>query len=393
MVQIRCPYCETVFDTTNGLRCPGCGMEWTQVQTQLAPQPVQEEYVQPRKTRPLPWVGPLIGLVVIFVVIILLLYTPLGSYLFHVMSGTPSSATFTVKRSVSFTSTKTISYEVHLAKPVSGIGQTVRSVSPSSGSTESTINGTAWYSWVGSGNTASLGLTVTVHTEEKKWKIADDEAGNESKIPSELKVKYLGVEWKIDPYAGEIATLSKNITKNCTNVYEKLEAIYKYIVKNIRYVKGTSGEPNDPITTLHTGVGDCDDQSILFCSLSRAAGVPAWLELGALYVSQEGNWGPHAWVRTYIPYINGSGVYVNIDTANAMFLARDALRYTDWVSTGNGDDLRYYYFFFTYSYTGGKPDVSLHDDISTVSMDIQYGLHTFACDFRKVIFIHAVSRC
>ncbi|MEM3444357.1 MAG: transglutaminase domain-containing protein [Thermoplasmata archaeon] len=368
MVEIKCPYCGFVFDTTRGLQCPSCGAAWSQP----AQQPVVVE-VRERAKKRRPWLGPVIGLIVLFVIIFLVLYTPLGSYLVHFFSGTPASATFTVRREVSFTSSKPVDYEFHMPKIVSGIGQEVRNVEPLGGYSEIKVNGTTWYVWKDNGKTSGMvSVTFTVHTREVKWKINAGDSGNLSQIPGELVSKYLGREWKIDPYMPEIRNLATNLTRNCTTVYEKLEAIYRYIQKNIRYVKGTSGEPNDPLTTLRTGVGDCDDQSILFCSLARASGVPAWLELGAIYIQIEGKWGPHAWVRTYIPYKNGSGEYVNIDTANGMFLTRDALRYTDWVSTGNGDDLKFYYFFFTYSYHGSAPTVNLSDNYVTISMKTEF---------------------
>lgn len=370
MVEIKCPYCGLVFESSKGLQCPGCGAAWA---TPTQHPEVVEIKEMPKKRRSRAWIGPVIGLIVLFIIILLILYTPLGSYLVHFFSGTPASATFTLRREVSFTSSKPLSYEFHMPKPVSGIGQEVRRVSPLEGGGEILVNGTTWYVWKDSGKTSgTVSVTFTVYSKEVKWKISPDEAGNRSQIPAELRTRYLGREWKIDPYSQEIINLATNLTKNSENVYEKLESIYKYIQKNIRYVKGSTGEPNDPITTLHTGVGDCDDQSILFCSLARAIGIPAWLELGAIYIQMEGKWGPHAWVRTYIPYKSGSGVYVNIDTANSMFLTRDALRYTDWVSNGNGDDLKFYYFFFTYSYVGSIPSINISDNYITISMKTEF---------------------
>jgi len=369
MVEIECPYCGTVFDSAQGLQCPACGATWS---APAQPIEVVEVKEKPRKKRRA-WLGPLIGLIVLFIIIFLILYTPLGSYLVHVLSGTPASATFTLQRVVSFVSSKPVNYEFHLPAMVSGIGQEVRSIAPSQPCSEVNINGTKWYVWRENGKTSGkASITFTVHTTEVKWKMSAQQSGNISQIPLELKTKYLAKEWKIDPYNAEIQNLARNLTANYTTVYEKLEAIYRYIQKNIKYVAGSTGEPNDALATLHSGVGDCDDQSILFCSLARAVGIPAWLELGALYIQVEGKWGPHAWVQTYIPYKDGGGVYVNIDTANSMFLRRDALRYTDWTSNGNGDDLRFYYYFFTYTYLGSKPTVNLSDNYITISMQMEY---------------------
>ena len=59
---------------------------------------------------------------------------------------------------------------------------------------------------------------------------------------------------------------------NETNSYQVLKSIYDWMTVNIRYPTGsTGGEPQSAVQTLLTKVGDCDDQSILFCSLARAA--------------------------------------------------------------------------------------------------------------------------
>ena len=100
--------------------------------------------------------------------------------------------------------------------------------------------------------------------------------------------------------------------------------------------------------------GDCDDFSILFASIARAAGIPAWLELGripAFIDNRAGcdlrDWGGHAWVNTVVPLKEGGFTVVNIDLANSYFMWMPAYRISDWVDDGNGDNLYSYYYLFS----------------------------------------------
>ena len=101
-------------------------------------------------------------------------------------------------------------------------------------------------------------------------------------------------------------------------------------------------------------IGDCDDFSILFASIARAAGIPAWLELGripAFITTSSGcelrDWGGHAWVNALVPLSDGSITVVNIDLANSYFMWMPPYRVSDWVDDGNGDNLYSYYYLFS----------------------------------------------
>ena len=131
-----------------------------------------------------------------------------------------------------------------------------------------------------------------------------------------------------------------------------LKNIFDYIENNYKYQK--SSVPKSCPDTIVGKVGDCDDFSILFSSIARAAGIPAWLELGiipAFIDASSGcdlrDWGGHAWVNAVVPLNDGTFTIVNIDLANSYFMWLPPYRISDWVDNGNGDDLDSYYYLFS----------------------------------------------
>ncbi len=213
--------------------------------------------------------------------------------------------------------------------------------------------GQNWVTWYGSSfsgqkaKTSTATYEVTVYTHI--WDIDKEKSLNVSDIPSSLKATYLHDEWKMDMSSSEIVATSNSIVGTETNVYQILRDIYNWMTANVRYPTTTSGgEPQSALETLSSRVGDCDDQSILFCSLARAAGVPAWLQMGALYVNAENSWGGHGWLQAYIPLRSGGGENVTIDVVNKDFLVFRPNRFVDFTDDGAGDHLSdYYYTFYT----------------------------------------------
>jgi len=134
------------------------------------------------------------------------------------------------------------------------------------------------------------------------------------------------------------------------NVYKVVKAIYDWIDDNCVYptidqqyddAKTYGGYPKWATGTYNDRRGDCDDQSILFISLCRAAGIPAMLEIGALYDIQVDRWEGHGWANVYIPfnakYRAEKGydyVLPMVDIVNNIFLFRDPNRFSEWVDDG-----------------------------------------------------------
>jgi hypothetical protein len=163
--------------------------------------------------------------------------------------------------------------------------------------------------------------------------------------------RYLLDEWKIIVSDPLIQTTATSIVKGETNVYSILSAINSWIVDHIKYPNEDQiGDPSSSVQTLQSRIGDCDDQAILFCALARASGVPAWLQLGALYDTTEHKWTGHGWVQTYVPLKEGSGKKVIIDTVNQDFMIWKPNRFAEYTDDGNGEHLYDYYYSFNCDY-------------------------------------------
>ncbi len=181
--------------------------------------------------------------------------------------------------------------------------------------------------------------------------LAPEDSGTVEDIPEGYDI-YLQDEWLIEPSSSDISNLSNQLSNGTEgNVIKILQNIYNYITYNYTYKQ--SSIPKSCDETMENMFGDCDDFSILFASIARAAGIPTWLELGripAFIDNRAGcdlrDWGGHAWVNTVVPLKEGGFAVVNIDLANSYFMWMPAYRISDWVDDGNGDNLYSYYYLF-----------------------------------------------
>jgi hypothetical protein len=178
------------------------------------------------------------------------------------------------------------------------------------------------------------------------------------------------------------------------NVYKVVKAIYDYIDDTCTYPTpeeayqdsiAYGSYPKWATGTLADERGDCDDQSILFISLCRAAGIPAMLEIGALYDPQVSNWEGHGWANVYIPYnpeyAQEKGVdhvMPMVDIVNDIFLTRDPNRFSEWVDDGvpgrididSGEwelsNIEKRYLAWEYTRGDSTTDVNIQEDYITI---------------------------
>ena len=251
--------------------------------------------------------------------------------------------------------------------------------------------------------TETLKITYSVRSHTVNWDLRGSDCGEVDDITDEsVKKLYLGDQWavdedgdgepedrdrdgkpdayKIEPTNPVLLSRAEDVVGDESNVYNMIYRIYNFMTKdgNFTYSLGRSGAPASAMDTLASGRGDCDDQSILFISMLRALGIPAWLELGLLYDQTRETWYGHAWTNVYIPMSNDSFEVVSIDVVNEQFLFRTCHHLSDWVDDGvrgryvggkwQMSSLADYYFFFSYHWNSRrKPDVSHTEEITTNS--------------------------
>jgi hypothetical protein len=175
-------------------------------------------------------------------------------------------------------------------------------------------------------------------------------------VPQALIDRYLDDEWQIIVDDPIITDLRQQIVGNETNVYLIARAIYDWMLDNVEYPNQIiSGIPKSSLETYADRKGDCDDQSILFCALARSAGVPAWLQLGAIYDRSSDEMGGHGWVQMFMPTEDG-GMNVTIDIVNKDFLVWMPNLFCEYTDTGNEGDLSDFYNVISYSYDPSSYD-------------------------------------
>jgi len=316
----------------------------------------------------------------------------------------PESVEFELERTIKIITTGgtllEYSFQVAVPKNLASNGKSFQEIfnlttskHPDSGHADPDSLGNDLLKWDGENlrNTLTVKITYEFETTQTSWNLDPKVTGTVSDYDEDTYKNLLSNEWvvtntngypvdddgdgeipdyRIEPTDPEIMELAQEITASKVTVHEKLEALYDYLVNgDFEYRIGRSGDlPKSCIVTLDDQDGDCDDYSILFVSLCRAVGIPAWLELGILYDSGRAVWGGHAWATVALPLTNGEVVNVNVDIVNEQFMFRDPYRITDWIDDGDGDSLDEYYNTFRYSISPFSGPPQYEDTVSTISM-------------------------
>jgi hypothetical protein len=312
-------------------------------------------------------VGKIIAIIVVVIIVIILLLNPgvqsvlKSIFIDPFQKSYPEYTTFTVERTLTIEANGGTVFNYTLDLPVpedmSENGNELQELIAISAQPNPAIDdrySLDWMEWEGYGPVGQSIRTVTITYQMRIstfiWNIGTDEVGNISDIPSSLKSAYLDDEWRIIVNHPDILQRSEAIVGDRTNVKDALSAIYDWITGNIDYSYSSPTLPQTSVETLSSGRGDCDEQAILFCALARAAGIPAWLQLGVLYDPFLEAWGGHGWVQTHLPLGGGEGVNITIDTVNSDFLVWRPNRFADFTDDGNASHLNDYYFSFYCSY-------------------------------------------
>jgi len=150
-----------------------------------------------------------------------------------------------------------------------------------------------------------------------------------SEVPLSLVERYAdnSTAWPISSTIQGLAlSLGRERGETC---YDLLSTFSKWIEERVAYplkqgVRELIG-PQYPDETYESGVGDCDDRSILFTTMCRAVGIPSFIQVGGIpkpsyqyeedlcsgnYVYKSKGIAWHAWSMVYVPRVG----WIPVDT-------------------------------------------------------------------------------
>ncbi len=113
-------------------------------------------------------------------------------------------------------------------------------------------------------------------------------------VPDSLQV-YLEPTPSLQVDDPEIQQLARQLTAGLQDPVEKARRILDYVYRTLE--KRPSVTLPTALEVLHQGYGDCNEHSVLFAALARAAGVPTRITVGLVY--QSGAYYYHAWDAVY----------------------------------------------------------------------------------------------
>ncbi len=116
---------------------------------------------------------------------------------------------------------------------------------------------------------------------------------------------YLAPTASVQSNAPAIRKLASEITAGKTDDLNKVRALTDYVYSHLEK-RPVLGFP-DALTVLKSGKGDCNEHTVLFAALARAAGIPCRMVAGVMYF--KGAFYYHAWDEVHI-----SGKWLSLDT-------------------------------------------------------------------------------
>lgn len=116
---------------------------------------------------------------------------------------------------------------------------------------------------------------------------------------SELYQYYTAEREKHVIFTDQMRHLSDSLTAGLTHPLDKVEAIFRYLDTNFPWggAREYSTIPNIPEYVLHIGHGDCGQQTLLFITLARVAGIPCRFQSGL--TTDPSGWNMHDWSETW----------------------------------------------------------------------------------------------
>jgi transglutaminase-like putative cysteine protease len=129
--------------------------------------------------------------------------------------------------------------------------------------------------------------------------------------------RYLGAEPFLESDAPEIRSEAETAVRGAENDRARAEKLTRY-VNALLDKKPTVSLPS-ALEVLRTRVGDCNEHTALYVAMARAAGIPARIAVGLVFV--HGAFYYHAWPEVYVDRTASSGVWLPVDPTLNQFPA------------------------------------------------------------------------
>ncbi len=127
---------------------------------------------------------------------------------------------------------------------------------------------------------------------------APDGAGSETPARNEDLTEHLADDPFIQTENPVIQRLAADIVNNEERAWAKAGLICQWVYENIR--KQPVVSVPSAMETLETREGDCNEHTVLYAALARAAGVPARVAVGLVWSDELEGFYYHAWPEVYV---------------------------------------------------------------------------------------------
>ncbi|MBW8868128.1 MAG: transglutaminase domain-containing protein [Acidobacteria bacterium] len=129
--------------------------------------------------------------------------------------------------------------------------------------------------------------------------------------------RYLAAEPFLESDAPEIRSESETAVRGAETDRARAEKLTRY-VNALLDKKPTVSLPS-ALEVLRTRVGDCNEHTALYVAMARAAGIPARIAVGLVFV--HGAFYYHAWPEVYVDRTPSSGLWLPVDPTLNQFPA------------------------------------------------------------------------
>jgi transglutaminase-like putative cysteine protease len=131
---------------------------------------------------------------------------------------------------------------------------------------------------------------------------------------------YLAPEPLIESDAPEIIAEAQLAVAGASSPRDRAERLTRY-VNALLEKKPTISIPS-ALEVLRTKIGDCNEHTALYVAMARAAGIPARIAVGLVYMrGAQGAFYYHAWPEVYLDEGNGRGLWLPVDPTLNQFPA------------------------------------------------------------------------